>query len=237
MNMHVYLKSCGLALATFCIVGFSANVRALALNHNYQVTHSPGAENMQPTNVFDDGKATWFVLPTPTDSVPLIAIVGDDGRESTPSEYFWAPSANNKGISITAVGIAQHWRLRHGDKIVDINNMSFKASELNYTQPEKNNSKDSKLQDDIKAYLVKLNSLSPYIEVGGINVDVHPNQNLAFFSFARFTKSAEGIVKYEKIHGNLTYQYVTPPDDSEQMKRDKILQVKTMEIKTEGNEK
>lgn len=43
------------------------------------------------------------------------------------------------------------------------------------------------------------------------NIDVHPENNSADFSYARFiktTKNNAAYVNYEKIQGNLTYRYV-----------------------------
>ncbi|EBR8672422.1 TPA: TrbG/VirB9 family P-type conjugative transfer protein [Escherichia coli] len=238
MSIGNFLSPAGLSAAATILLTMPGQVQATAENYQYQMKSSADAQSIRPTKVFDDGKATWFVIPSDPKSPPAILLVTPDGKEKLPDHYVTTPNADNTAITIIAYDVAEEWRIRKGAMVVAVRNDNFKRS-VTVTNKEKQIGKEEKkIQDDVKEYLTRLNNVSNHVVVKIQNIDVHPKNNSADFSYARFiktTKNNAAYVNYEKIQGNLTYRYVEQPKEKNGSQPAPLFQVQSIEFKTVEN--
>ena len=74
MSSGNFFSPAGLSAAATILLTLPGQVQASAENYQYQMKYSADAQSIRPTTVFDDGKATWFVIP----SDPKIAACDTD---------------------------------------------------------------------------------------------------------------------------------------------------------------
>lgn len=64
MSSGNFFSPAGLSAAATILLTLPGQVQASAENYQYQMKFSADAQSIRPTTVFDDGKATWFVIPS-----------------------------------------------------------------------------------------------------------------------------------------------------------------------------
>ncbi|ENH6336560.1 TrbG/VirB9 family P-type conjugative transfer protein [Salmonella enterica] len=238
MSSGNFFSPAGLSAAATILLTLPGQVQASAENYQYQMKYSADAQSIRPTTVFDDGKATWFVIPSDPKSPPAILIVTPDGKEKLPVRYVTAPNADNTAITIIAYDVAEEWRIRKGAMVVAVRNENFKNG-VTVTDHEKKISKEEqKIHDDIAEYLTRLNTVSSQVVINMQHINVHPENNSADFSYARFiktTKNNAAYVNYEKIQGNLTYRYVEQRKEKNAPQQKPVFQVQSIQFKTVEN--
>ncbi|MGJ4573442.1 TrbG/VirB9 family P-type conjugative transfer protein, partial [Klebsiella pneumoniae] len=94
MSSGNFFSPAGLSAAATILLTLPGQVQASAENYQYQMKFSADAQSIRPTTVFDDGKATWFVIPSDPKSPPAILIVTPDGKEKLPERYVTAPNGH-----------------------------------------------------------------------------------------------------------------------------------------------
>ncbi|ECC1675607.1 hypothetical protein FNX24_21640 [Salmonella enterica] len=126
MSSGNFFSPAGLSLAATILLTLTGQVQASAENYQYQIKFSADAQSIRPTTVFDDGKATWFVIPSDPKSPPAIMIVTQNGKENLPVHYVTTPNADNTAVTIIAYDVAEEWRIRKGTMVVAVRNENFK---------------------------------------------------------------------------------------------------------------
>lgn len=238
MSAGKVLSSVGLSVAATIVLALPGQVQASSENYQYLMKSSADALSIRPTEVRDDGKATWFVIPSDSNSRPEIFIVTPDGKEKLAERYVYAPNADNTSITFIAFDVAGEWRIRKGKMVVAVKNENFKKT-VTVTDGQKNISQaQNEIQDDIENYLIRLNSVSNQVRIKVQSININPRDNSADFSYARFIKTTRNhapYTNYEKVHGSLTYSYIDQPKENEGPKPKPLFQVQSINFKTVGD--
>lgn len=103
-------------------------------NFSYLKSSPVGNESIDPVNVWDDGRFTYFSFP-PGMSLPTIFVINSAGKEATVNTTV----IGQKHSIIVAQTIAREWRIRYGDKVIGIKNQDI---DLGATSPDTGTASD-----------------------------------------------------------------------------------------------
>ena len=92
-------------------------------NLNYQMSDEPEFRSLQPINVYDNYRFTYFVFPENAE-LPALFVIGSDGKESVVNADVEGKNNNILVAPMTAKG----WRIRYGEKVVGVVNNGFNPS-------------------------------------------------------------------------------------------------------------
>lgn len=92
-------------------------------NLDYLMSDNPESRSIQPTNIYDDYRFTYFVFPANAE-LPALYVIGSDGKESTVNA---SPAGKNNNV-LVAQTTAKEWRIRYGDRVIGVVNNGFNPS-------------------------------------------------------------------------------------------------------------
>ncbi|HGA2320501.1 TPA: TrbG/VirB9 family P-type conjugative transfer protein [Pseudomonas putida] len=92
-------------------------------NLNYRMSDDPSARAIEPLNVWDNYRFTYFKFPENAE-LPTITVIGADGKELVANATPVGANANILEVDRTA----KEWRIRLGDKVVGLVNGGFNPS-------------------------------------------------------------------------------------------------------------
>ncbi|MDD4937157.1 MAG: TrbG/VirB9 family P-type conjugative transfer protein [Acidiphilium sp.] len=91
-------------------------------NLDYAMSATPKDEGIEPVNVWDDGRFTYFKF-APNAELPNVYVIGSDGKETLVNRYM-LPDDGGQHV-IVAERIARRFVLRLGDEVVGIINQHY----------------------------------------------------------------------------------------------------------------
>lgn len=92
-------------------------------NLRYRMSNEPDSRSIQPLNVWDNYRFTYFRFPRNA-PLPTIFVIGPDGKE-TVANVSVAGQYNNILVAHT---VAREWRVRYGKKVVGVVNDGYNPS-------------------------------------------------------------------------------------------------------------
>lgn len=93
------------------------------VNARYVMSNDPGSQEIQPLNVWDNYRFTFFRFPANA-TLPTIFAVGPDGKEGIANVSI---EGKNHNI-IVAHSVARQWRIRYGKKVVGVVDNGYNPS-------------------------------------------------------------------------------------------------------------
>lgn len=93
-------------------------------NLSYRMSDEKEDSAIQPVNVWDNYKYTYFKFPANA-SMPTLFYIGEDGKEHTPPNQ--RPVGENRNIAMVDT-VAKEWRVRLGNKVVGLVNDGYNPS-------------------------------------------------------------------------------------------------------------
>ncbi|EIF32249.1 type IV secretory pathway, VirB9 component [Burkholderia sp. Ch1-1] len=89
-------------------------------NMSYSRSDDAGTVDIQPENVWDDFRFTYFKFPANAE-LPDIFYINSAGKETTPNVHIEGPNHN----IIVAENVARQWRIRSKDKVIGVLNTNY----------------------------------------------------------------------------------------------------------------
>ncbi len=89
-------------------------------NLSYRMSDEKADRAIQPINVWDNYRFTYFKFPANA-SLPTVFYIGDDGKEHTPNQHV---IGDNRNI-VMVQNVAAEWRVRLGNKVVGLVNEGY----------------------------------------------------------------------------------------------------------------